>query len=521
MKLKLLFAFGIVSIALLAFLNRSYLFLQNDVLILQDQGRDLLLVKDVVENKDLILIGGHTGFGGLFHGPLWIYLLVPTYVLSGGHPFWTLVPVYLLVSMGIVGGVFYFGWKNYGLTAGLLMAFFAAISHTFADTINYTSNAQMMPLFFVMYLIGLFGYLRGKQWSLLLSALAIGLGIHVEVAFAVMLVPVTLVAFLFWRTMPHWKVLLTCLGVILLCISNYIIFDLRNDWLMTKSAMRLVSEGTPVDERTVVYRDMNYRFVDRMVWIGNLLRSPLPAFDHRILYALVVVSISAFIAFCAFTLKQYGKLTQRTKEQLFLLISFLIIMAFYVLYPSELHAHYVQSLALVPIILMGYIVSRLMRLRILKGIGVAVVGLFFLYSLAELRKTYAASYELNDNGSMRTNLVVIDEMFEDAAGHEFGYFVYDPPIVTYGPDYLIQWRGKSKWNYVPKNEKREVTYLVMYAANVGDDMAHQFWKKNVVRTDATVLWRKEFAKGTVVEKLNMANDQQKVDPNYFIGLTFR
>lgn len=518
MKLKLLLLLGVL---LLAFFNRSYLFLNQDVLILQDQGRDLLLVREVVEKLDPILIGGHTGFGGLFHGPLWIYALVPTFVLSSGHPFWTLVPVYLAVSLGILVALFYFGWKYYGWIAGLLMAFFAAVSHTFADTINYTSNAQMMPLFFVMYLIGLIGYMRGSPRWLLLSAVAIGLGIHVEVAFAVMLLPITLLACVLWRIFPPWKLLFSCAAVLFLCVSNYLLFDIRNDFLMTKSALRLVTEGTPVDERTAVYRDPVYRVSDRLVWIGNLFRSPLPAFDATFLYFVVVVLVTAYLAFCGFTYKQYGELTHRSKEQLFLLFLFLVIMVFYMLYPSELHAHYVQSLALVPIMVMGYICSRIVRSRLLKPVGIGIVGLFCLFALVDLQKTYATPYSLEDNGSLRTNLVVIDAMFEDAAGQEFGYFVYDPPIVTYGPDYMIQWRGKTKWKYVPKNVKKDPTYLVMYAANLGDDQAHAFWKENVVRTKAEVLWRKEFVKGTVVEKVNMVQDEQQVDPNYFIGLTFR
>ena len=62
--------FFLVLIVLVAFLLRSKLYLLGDFNYNLDQSRDLLLVKNVVEKHKLILIGGRSGFGGIFHGPL-------------------------------------------------------------------------------------------------------------------------------------------------------------------------------------------------------------------------------------------------------------------------------------------------------------------------------------------------------------------------------------------------------------------------------------------------------------------
>ena len=50
-----------------------------------DQGRDLLAVQDIVENKNLTLIGPTTGLPGIFYGPWWYYFLAPIFFISQGN----------------------------------------------------------------------------------------------------------------------------------------------------------------------------------------------------------------------------------------------------------------------------------------------------------------------------------------------------------------------------------------------------------------------------------------------------
>ncbi len=83
-KLKWVLLFLILF---LAFLLGARIILSGDFFYLYDQARDYLLVKNVVVNHSLILIGNRSGLGGFFHGPIWIYLLVPVYILAKGSPF--------------------------------------------------------------------------------------------------------------------------------------------------------------------------------------------------------------------------------------------------------------------------------------------------------------------------------------------------------------------------------------------------------------------------------------------------
>ena len=65
--LGLIFIFG--------FLVRAIEVLTNNYIFLFDQGRDYLVVKEIVLNHKLTLIGASTGLHGIFSGPFWYYLL--------------------------------------------------------------------------------------------------------------------------------------------------------------------------------------------------------------------------------------------------------------------------------------------------------------------------------------------------------------------------------------------------------------------------------------------------------------
>ena len=76
-----------ITLLILAFFLRSKIFIAGDFLFLPDQARDLLLVKEMVENGKLPLIGARGMSGGyVFHGPMWIWLLGIPFLIFQGNP---------------------------------------------------------------------------------------------------------------------------------------------------------------------------------------------------------------------------------------------------------------------------------------------------------------------------------------------------------------------------------------------------------------------------------------------------
>src|SRR3989344_5699185 len=111
--------------------------LLGDFFYLFDQAIDYLLVKDIVDTRSLTLIGTHSGLGGFFHGPLWLYMLVSVYVLGSGNPF-SFTYFYIGLQLATVFAAYLVGSKLYGFKGGLLISLIIALSPATWSTVPNT-----------------------------------------------------------------------------------------------------------------------------------------------------------------------------------------------------------------------------------------------------------------------------------------------------------------------------------------------------------------------------------------------
>jgi hypothetical protein len=511
------------GIILVALLLRIKMFLSGDFYLLADQGRDLQLVKDIVINHKLTLIGGHSGFGGIFHGPLWWYSLIPTFIVSSGDPFFTLVPLYILVSIGIVIAGFILGVKLYNSFVGLLFAFILSISSFLVTTIYFTSNAQIMPLIFIPYLFCVIKYLRKEDKYLMPTFFLMGLGINYEAAFAVTLIPVTLLALLLRHKFPEIKILLAGITAFIISVGTYILFDLRHHFLMLNSVLALLKGQHTLSAVDAKYNNFGFRFTDRA---GSFIQSfRFPSFlNDNLSYYFILVCVALIITVLIYKSIKKNSVSKEDREYLFLLSIPALIYSLYVFIKIPLQSHYTMSLGIVFALLFTLTLYRLVRS--FKFVGYVLLIFFVMVQMIPVIKTIDVNYfnlgisYSNSNGSYKNELAVIDGIFKDANGQRFGYFVYDPPIVTYGMDYLMWWRGTYKYKYVPESKKLQLTYLILNPPAY-DEGSHIFWIENTIRTKAKIISTKIYTGNIKVLKLSVPPEDPEPDPNYYQNFIFR
>src|ERR1035437_2465775 len=218
-KIKYIF---LPLILLFAFLLRSRIFLSGDFYYLIDQARDLLLTKNIVVGHTLTLLGARTGLGGLFHGPIWLYIISPFFFIFGGNPFLTLVPLFIIVSLTLVVLGFLVGWRLHGFYFGLVLALIFSVSSSLVSTVVFTSNAHMQPIVVILYLYATIEFIRGKDKFIILSLFLVGLGFQFEAAFAVLLVALTVFAVLLRGKLPTLKNAILGIVAFMLPLSTFI-----------------------------------------------------------------------------------------------------------------------------------------------------------------------------------------------------------------------------------------------------------------------------------------------------------
>src|SRR3989344_9671244 len=83
-KLVFIILFSLL-IALFCFFRLGPLLTKN-VPYTFDQGRDFLVVRQLVRNLDLPFVGPTTGIVGVYHGAWWYYFLAVPYLFFNGNP---------------------------------------------------------------------------------------------------------------------------------------------------------------------------------------------------------------------------------------------------------------------------------------------------------------------------------------------------------------------------------------------------------------------------------------------------
>lgn len=514
-----------IFILIFAFLLRSKMVLHGDFYYLLDQSRDLLLAKSIVVDHKLTLIGARTGLGGLFHGPLWIYMIVPFFILAKGNPFFTLVPLFEIVNLSIIIIGFFVGKKLYGKWMGLLFALFFTLTGPLAFGVPNISNAQMLPVIFLLYLYAIMQFIRGKEKYIILALFFTGLGFQFESAFAILLFPLTILAIFLRKKLPTIPNILWSIGVFLLGVATFILFDIKHKFLMTSSALKLFTNHVKPLPGYEQYTNIGFRIQDRIVNLWITLFTPLYA--NNLISTILLITILVLGIWCLIQAKKTTKkkkpINTLEKEYLFILLSPIIIFGIYVFYPLPLWPHYLLPTSILAVFILVLSIQTIWTKKEYKILVSIFVILAIFPALTSIKRDYfdAPQYQSVGDGTYKNQLPVAKWILNDTKNKEYGYFVYTPGILTYNMDYLLWWISHTEHISTPSNVKHPTTYLILYPHITNDANAYAFWKKYVVRTNGKIIVSKTFDGKITIEKLHLEKTEQAADANYYQNLLFR
>jgi 4-amino-4-deoxy-L-arabinose transferase-like glycosyltransferase len=110
-----------------------------------DQGNDMLVLRALVTNGELPLLGPPTSIGGFHHGVLYYYLLAPAAALSGADPLWV-VGAIALAGVAAVAVTWWLARSIGGPVAGLVAGLLMAVSASAVDESTFIWNPNLIAL---------------------------------------------------------------------------------------------------------------------------------------------------------------------------------------------------------------------------------------------------------------------------------------------------------------------------------------------------------------------------------------
>lgn len=332
----------ILSILLIGLLLRVYKF---EVLFQYNHDQDLLswFVKDILENKHLRLIGQETSNPGVFIGPLFYYLLIPFYILSGMDP---IGGIWFSVISGCLAiASFYFVFsKIFNKNVGLIAAFIYSVSSYTVFTDREVVPTQPAMMWTVWYLYAVFLILKGRQkWGFLLAGILLGLIWHINLALG-LLVPLILVAWVFSREKLSVKYVSFGIIAALLIASPVILFELKHNFQQVHSVVAALT----TDKAHVQGTGMGLAKLDRTFQLINKnttsLFFPFLSQLHADIVTIILIICAAFI---------YRR--KLIEKRLFLIVVSwqLLFIIFFTLNPINLSEYYINGMNVIWIAVMS------------------------------------------------------------------------------------------------------------------------------------------------------------------------
>lgn len=503
MKLKLVFYLVLIPFILYNIYLCSFFALRGEVRLTNDIGRDFLLLQEL-DQKKIVLIGPRSNTNGVFHGPLWTYINYPAYLIGNGDPavvawFWVILSViFLLTTFFIVRKMFN---TLSGLFATLLLST-SLVPHT-----NSVFSPESMFFFMPFFLFTIYKYLESKKFIFLISHLiTVAIFVHLNIGVGILFLMLSSVLILgFILKNKLWKHL-TAFLVVPVFLSNFIVFDLKNGFRITKGLLNLGGSSKFI----VPLNDWISDRLNNTVSM-QILADPANRF-------LVYIIFSLIVAFTAWQIKR----NNNRKIYLLFLFYYFGYMALSYFNKGIILYHYIY--VVIPL-------TTIWLVSFLKGhtkyIFIPLAFLVFLLNL-NFARNYISFTNDSFLGKSRDSWILLHSVAEsiisEEKGKEFGYFVYSPDAFAYQQRYAMLYSFKVSKAKAFEYVKKQTTYIISAPPPVDDPyVSRVWWREKEVKITSSPVETKKFSGGYVVEKFNLSSDEQNIphDKNIELGIHFR
>ncbi len=460
-------------LGIVAFLLRWWL-MPSNLFFGPEQGRDFLAVRDILGGK-LTLIGAKTDISGIFHGPVYYYLAALPFALGRGNPLIVAAFLIFLQSIAVVAvyklAVAFAKRRQAGIIcAGLFAVSFQAIVYA-----RWVANPQLSIPLSVLFMFALMRFLEGNKKYLVAAAFLYGLLGQAE--FINFLLFGVIGAVIFFAYLKHfiktpWSVWGISIAVgLATSFGTYILFDLRHQFLITKSIIGLLMGKS------------GYRV--------SVVTSTIGAF--RVLFEQAALSIGlagwrtglVVAAACVYGLR---------KQNVLLLWLLLPPVTLAMLRTGMLDQLYAGVIAAV-IIGLGLFLENIFRYH--RGMGYVLFGIVIAINAYGIGKNLPANrrvfYQVEQPGVRYADeIAAIDWIYLRADRRPFSFEAYTIPyFIADAWKYLLWYYGKRTYGYLPDSEGRKLMYAVIQKDNLNPAFYERWYAQ------ATRLWGVRSATTTI------------------------
>lgn len=206
---------------------------------LGDEGRDAIVVKDILTKFDLPLLGPPTSIGNMYLGPLYYYMMAVSMAISWLNPVSSAVMV-ALVGTATVGFIYYFCRIWFGKSAAIFSAILYSVSPVNIIYSRSSWNPNPAPFFALLALFGFYQAHKSRNYLwFVLTGISIAFCIQMHYL-ALILIPIYGILWFYelnsntskkLQINLFWHSSIFAVVAFLFLMSPLVIFDFRHNFM--------------------------------------------------------------------------------------------------------------------------------------------------------------------------------------------------------------------------------------------------------------------------------------------------
>lgn len=419
----------IIGLLTLGILYRLMLTWDGNFLFNMDNARDMVDVREMVEQSKLRLTGPTSAIEGFFNGPFWYYLLAIPYIATGGNPYGSIL---MEIALWAIGGFFLLKLaRSFGIWPTIVAGSLWVASDYVVLTNLYAFNPNPVILLTPLFIYLFFKYLETNKLIFSIFTFFLGgLFFNFEMNFGVFIPPIILVTLFLTKKIQYLKSKNFWVGAIffIICLLPQVMFDLRHDFLMTNSLMNYLSQGQTSYNFGVRLQSITLSFYN--VFSATLM-------NHKT-FTLIILAL--FLSLLSRFLKE------KDKNPIVLISSSLIFVPFisYLFIPVTVNAWHLGAPAAASIVLIGFLLNK-------TKFGILIGFFIVFFAISNIFKFFIQDFgkPSGDPSLFKNEVKAIDYVYQKAEGNNFKVYTYLPSAYDYPYQYLFWWYGGKIYGYIP------------------------------------------------------------------------
>lgn len=384
-----------------------------------DQVRDVLVVEDILEGKELPLLGPKAGGTTFKLGPAFYHLEAFSGIIFGNNPSGMALFVGIL-SVASIPLLFLFLRYYFSIHITLLLTLLYSFSFYTVKYSRFAWNPNIIPFFFFLFLLSILKIVESRNkkigiWHIILAA-SMGIGVQLHTLLLIIMPLLLAIAYaymLFRKKIFHLASTAITIAIILLLNLPFFIYDFQNNGKNIKSFFAGTQKKTEKNLSLIdnILKDGQF-FIQGTVYSGSSFepqknwikaKKLLNSKKNGEIAAAFIGTVFFIFGMFLFIKKLLSEKDEKKKVFLALIFS-TISLSFLILLPiaNELNIRYFIILIFLPYILLGFFVEFLLK-NIPKKISIGIIFLITLFLIVLNTKTYTETYNL-ENYSTRSSL---------------------------------------------------------------------------------------------------------------------